>query len=632
MATNLEQWLADNHLQPDGRLLPKGAAIRAMRMRLGWGQEALATKVGLSQSSISRIESGAAEWLSAEVFYELVNCFDCPLRRIALTSDWLGEEEFGRIADEILAVTNIRTIFVRGSKADLRDFYYPTTLNDHAAGSQRTVNCLSDLEGAVLVQAPAGQGKSVFLRYLTANSLAPGRPLPLFFQLGELKDTAIDALVLNRLIALGFEFTAVHVEYLMSLGSVSLILDGFDELEIQLRTSFVTQIEALTKKFPCLQIVISSRPQAQWSNKRLRVYSIAPVTKATLPEVIARYATEDEVNRLADHFVKRAPPITALLTTPLMVALMVLHFRHKDSVPENTIMFYKDLFDVLVHRHNSTDEGLRRPITSHLQTTELQLVFEMMSFLIERDYSNRAIHKRDLDTVIRHALKSCNLTAAPHLVLDDIVLITNLLVEDERATYTYVHRTVREYNAAACICSSQRDAAKLFYESVLSKWPRWIGVLDFLAIADAFQFDRYFRLPDLARFEPFNCESFVEQFQTISVQSDFQPDAWPPTDFRISLGANSAYCMRSKPELSFYVSQESLILLFEGRLPEMLLNSRIEFRKQDHQWSRPALAKLAEGSREWPRLKRWIDGFQKDYRALCEKLQQSRERNSDFQV
>ena len=53
-------------------------------------------------------------------------------------------------------------------------------------------------------------------------------------------------------------------------------------------------------------------------------------------------------------------PVAEVLTTPLLVALMVVRFRIEGTIPETEMAFFSDLFDLLVRRHDQWKSGFRR--------------------------------------------------------------------------------------------------------------------------------------------------------------------------------------------------------------------------------------------------------------------------------
>jgi transcriptional regulator with XRE-family HTH domain len=636
MIPTFDEWLDQNRLSRNDLLLPIGKGIRENRLAVGCKQERLAQKLDISQASISRIENGAAEALSVNIFYSIVEFFKCPLSKVALTTDWLTREEHDRIADQILAVVNVQTIFGKGDSADIRDLYYPTRLIDAATGSSRAINTLSELEPAVLVHGSAGQGKSFLLRYLTANSFAPGKPLPLFFQLSGYQGIPIELLVLDRLNELDFQHSAVHIEFLMATGGISLVFDAFDEIETVYRTKFLDQLKSLIGKFKRLQVLISARPQAGRLNEHLKVYSIEPIEASSLPEVIACYATENEAHQLIKQLSDNKDSITGVLTTPLMVALLVIHFRYKSTVPDHTIMFYKDLFDVLVRRHNKTDDGnIRHPITCGLKKDQLQAVFEMISFLVEQDFPHGGIHISDLEKIALRAIQLSNVTASADQVLDDIIHITNLLIEDQRGVFTYVHKTIREYYAAACICSPLRGAAQPFYERALDDWHRWSGVLEFLEIVDPFRFQKYFRLVDLERIMPFTAETVVAQFQVISLQGIFNTGQREATEYLVCLSESIRHCTRQEADFIFTVTRDSLTSFLAansiGPFPYYYLEELILY-QYEKKWSALSLAHLIESGFGLCTIDDCLNNLKIEYETLCSRLNTRDQWDSVFQM
>ena len=111
---------------------------------------------------------------------------------------WKAKGELEKLKENIRQVGQICTIASRQAST-VDEIYYPAKTK-HGSGS-RTIISTDDLFPdnirIALIQGTAGQGKSVFLRYLCLRDLDYSGKIPLFIELRKI-DHQIDLMVLIR--------------------------------------------------------------------------------------------------------------------------------------------------------------------------------------------------------------------------------------------------------------------------------------------------------------------------------------------------------------------------------------------------------------------------------------------------
>ncbi len=194
-----------------------------------------------------------------------------------------------------------------------------------------------------------------------------------------------------------------------------------------------------------------------------RVSKIAPLPSGEYSRVIARFIDEPtRANQLTKGV--SGSTIQPVLTTPLMVALLVVRFRIEETVPANEVEFYEDLFMLLIRRHDHYKGAYRRERKSTLGDSELLRVFCAVSYLARASHDTGRFSKSQLCEMVRKAMKILVLSATPDDVVEDIVAATNLVLE-EAGECRFVHRSVAEYHAARFIRSLPDAAATRYYKA-----------------------------------------------------------------------------------------------------------------------------------------------------------------------
>src|SRR5262249_1180182 len=153
---------------------------------------------------------------------------------------------------------------------------------------------------------------------------------------------------LQELKALGFDMTEDLFHLFAEKGRLLLLLDAFDEVKEDLRQDALAEIDALARQHEALRIVVTSRPgSGVESSPFLRVFQLCPLENQEYELVVRRMANDDvTADTIIKGIRKDGSQIAHLLTTPLMVALLMVRYRIDQSLPQNEAAFYDSLFSL----------------------------------------------------------------------------------------------------------------------------------------------------------------------------------------------------------------------------------------------------------------------------------------------
>ena len=174
---------------------------------------------------------------------------------------WNAENKIRELYKNIAEVRKVKTIWQVDKPVDLMEFYCDSHVK--IDGSRRVVRSLEDFGSKenLLIEGIAGQGKSIFLRYLCATELARGEYIPLFVELRHIDESqSLEDRILTAFRGLGLEVDENLCDTLMESGKVLLLLDAFDEIPEDLKNSVLVDIQDLATTKKNLQIVLTSRP------------------------------------------------------------------------------------------------------------------------------------------------------------------------------------------------------------------------------------------------------------------------------------------------------------------------------------------------------------------------------------
>lgn len=403
------------------------------------------------------------------------------------------DKALNNLSDKIIKVTKVKTIYKGDDSIDLQGFYVPTRVE----GINTSVNFVTDIsDKSIVLEGTVGQGKSIFMRYLTAQEANQGQRIPLFYELRRLdeNDTLTNALSkqINNWIT---EFEITDFDRAAKTGSLVLFLDGFDEVPHNKVRKLLNEIEGWCERYPKMQLIISSRPEAdiQHSNY-LKVFKLSEYRFYEQSLLIDKLVEERESNSLLKQAIKDSNmEIQELLQTPLMVTLFVMNYRGSLEIPTNQHEFYKNLFTILISRHDKTKPGFKRESNSGLNELELQEVFEEFCFItFSMDIlvfdDSKAIE------VIKECLNNQNIRENPRMVLYDLSKNVCLILKDG-LDYTFIHKSIQEFYYASFIHNQPEMKIEFYndcsYEFVDGKR----NILKFLESMDTYYFYKYLALP-----------------------------------------------------------------------------------------------------------------------------------------
>lgn len=426
---------------------------------------------------------------------------------------WENAKHINTLYEKIRSIQKVKTIWQIDREVNLMRFYYPSKLiigtidPDRDNRFEETIETklidqIDQIPGKsnAILQGTAGQGKSIFLRYLCSQELRRGSKIPIFFELRKIqKEKTLKHHLFEILDAWGFEINEELFDFFAGTGKFIFLLDGFDEIEPSLVKDIITELELISEKYANLQIIITSRPDSGIERSTFfRVYHLAPLTERDHEGILNKLLDGDDkqAQTILDALKDSSTEIKQLLTTPLLMTLLVISYKAEQKIPEQFSDFYEHLFQTLLSRHDKSKPGYIRPKKSSLNERKMQEFFEAFCFLA----SKKAITTMSYDEIhslAEDAVKLSTIKCDANSFIEDVSKIACLVVK-EGWNFHFIHKSVREYHAAIFIARRPDDFAKSFYNAMLQgKWDIWRQELFFLSQVDKYRFSKYFAIPHI---------------------------------------------------------------------------------------------------------------------------------------
>jgi len=395
-------------------------------------------------------------------------------------------------------VRKVKTLWQIDKPVDLGIFYYPTKLI--VSGKKRVISEYDAFvtDAPIVVEGIAGQGKSIFLRFLCARELEVGSRIPVFIELRKYDEGGLQQQIQDALTSLGLDYDADIVDGLLKAGKLLLLLDAFDEVDSKFRVKCISDVERLEESAPGVPIVITARPNSQIQASRLfHVWKISDLDEAEYKQVIHKLCNDSGLaNDIISQIEKSQRSIGEMLTTPLFVTLLVIQFKASQQIPENIAGFYDSLLDVLLKRHDGTKPGYIRPRQCGLNDRTLRKIFEAFCFVTKFAHSSE-YNRNQICRGAELAAKETSIKVDSEKFIDDVVKVTCLLIE-EGGQFRFIHKSVQEYYCAAYVKRRPAAWARKFYTEARGSGSRmWEQELYFLSEIDSFRYATSFAIPEL---------------------------------------------------------------------------------------------------------------------------------------
>ncbi len=429
------------------------------------------------------------------------------------------------LVEQIANVEKVKTIWQTDKEVKVSDFYYPTRVETSAydifanqdeekdllirkseSGLEMEVNSIDDFQSLrnIIIQGTAGQGKSILLKYLCIQELRRGEYIPIFVELRQIDNkTSLQDLIFSSLSILGLKFDSELFDAFASAGRIALILDGFDELNSKYIMQTIRYLEKIAQKYKNIRTVISSRPNGEiQKSPHFAIFPLVKLTPDDNKNLIKKLVPDPEKAAMFLKAIDVNKNIQNVLTTPLLVTLLIIVYKGGNEIPDQLSDWYRDLFWVLLKRHDQTKPGYVRERKSELGDLEFETVFRNFCFTTQKENLTR-FNEVDCLKIVSKSLDACHLKETPaEDYLEDLVSITCLLVQ-EGNEINFIHKSIQEYHSAKFISEVPESTSEKFYEQIENNeklFGRWLQTLKFLEEVDPYRFKKFLEVPSLKKF------------------------------------------------------------------------------------------------------------------------------------
>lgn len=452
----------------------------------------------------------------------------------------------------------------------------------------------------LVLKGTVGQGKSIFLRSLAIYDFIENKRIPVFIELKNIsKNKGLVRLIRDYLNPWIGDNEDVFRLVLKS-GKISIFLDAFDEVDLDLYQETYNSIDNLTKNYPELKITITSRPETIiLQNPNFYTVSLRPYgykeQKGLIEKIVDNLESQQ---KLIESIRSSSFEVRSVLTTPLMVILYIKQYTFGFSVPQHVSDFYKNIFDVVTFTHDKSKGIEKRKSFSDLNQNQLEKVFERFcfeSFLVRKTVFDKKLFIDLLQKSLKKNSISIDIDYAD--LIDDYTRFACLILKDG-SEYTFIHKSIQEYYVANFITNLPEILAKEVIEKKFIKESFFrfanTNYIDFLEVLRPYYFKKYYLLAGLNLYkDEINLEfkkddiNFYKFIETIYKGKEVF-DENKATCFGVNYGTSPVFFQRFDSEIRKgftyayerkLVDSEAIQLINQRQLDDFLLDDTHELEK-----------------------------------------------------
>lgn len=296
----------------------------------------------------------------------------------------------------------------------------------------------------IAVIAPPGTGKTTTLFQFSESILERNDNVAVYIPLSEWTLQAKDFL---RSISIRSAFVGFKPEHFMLMahyGRLTLILDGWNELNENAKQRVSLEIKALRRDYPDIRIILSTRQKERSIPLTGPVVKIDALSEEQQKE-IASSLRGDEGERLLDHAL-RTPGIRDLISVPLYLTAL-LSQTTGEALPTTK----EEILRMFVDNHEQGAEkaielkkkllGVHREILNALATEATYKVTTALS-----EFEARTISKKAMDRLIEQGQLASSIE--PAKVLNAFVDLHTLIRSEEDGALSFQHQQFQEWYAS----------------------------------------------------------------------------------------------------------------------------------------------------------------------------------------
>ena len=344
---------------------------------------------------------------------------------------------------------NTKSFFYRDNPQPLYDFYIPVGLECNSEIIESAnINGITSINKRAVIRGIGGTGKTIILKHLLLDSLKKNYKVPVFIELRDLDESDIDLAdaIYKSLNVYGLKIDEDYFKRSLENGHYVFLLDGLDEIPIELREIIIREIEKLSKRYRKCGFIVTSRPDDKLN--QLKTFDTFKTVSLSLEKCVAllNKLPTDEV--FTEKFIQRLEAglfeeHKSFLSNPLLLSIMLLTYKYSADIPNKLSVFYNQAYETLFHGHDNIKGAYKRKKETDLGIMEFEEIFSVFS-LYTYSESKITFSKGEARKFLKRTKNIIGIQFNIESYLNDLQQAVCLLYDDG-LFLSYTHRSFQEY-------------------------------------------------------------------------------------------------------------------------------------------------------------------------------------------
>lgn len=417
-------------------------------------------------------------------------------------------------------ILHVKTLASQDQAVFIDDIYVPLQLEGVNTISIEVMGktTLDFVNRAILIKGLAGQGKSTILRKLLANDAKIVGRLPIFYELKNYQGGTIESAIAKNLEQSGIALSTEHVKIVLDDSNVKLYLDAFDETPPEFRSELLEEIGRLINRYNC-HLICTTRPDTELNSLvHADIYRVAPLSSEQVEAIIYKTSADPDKAFELCEALRRSPlhqGPESILRSPILVVLFCISYNLGEEIPTTLSQFYANIFDTVFYRHDNLKGKVNRIRHWNDNRRIYRALFDYFCFISQRSGVNSFTREKFTDFIADSLAYMSEDKYLADKVADELISITNLVIQDGFNEYRFVHKSIQEFFSSSLICSLSTDKKVGFYKlcrtdvafnSVFS------NTLFFLEEIDYYAYCEYYLIPAVSNLLNLSKKPLEEDF------------------------------------------------------------------------------------------------------------------------
>ncbi len=331
------------------------------------------------------------------------------------------------------------------------------------------LNVIDEIEKVIVLGKP-GAGKTTFLKYIALMAMdgkLKKNRIPVFVGLKEWSDTKLALLdfIVEQFDICGFPEAKPYIEHVLKQGNCILLLDGFDEITVDLDKA-IKEILDFSDKYSKNQFVLSCRIAAfNYVFEKFTEVEMADFDDEQIEAFIKNWFGKDI--KTAHECWKKMEEnkfIKEIASIPLLLTLLCLAYDENLDFSSNRAELYGDGIDTLLKKWDKSRRIKRQEIYKNLLPDRKKSMLGKIAAKSFQD-NHYFLPKRTLENYIADYIQHLPEANIDSLQLDSeaelkaIEAQHGLLVERAKGIYSFSHLTFQEYFTAYYIVENKEKGS-----------------------------------------------------------------------------------------------------------------------------------------------------------------------------